>query len=129
MKSGAKVAAVVGVGSGLGRALGVRFALGGFSVALVARHEESLKPVQTEVEGLGSSARSYVGDVSDEASIRAVFARVREEMGDPEVLLYNAGAFQAGGVLELSATAFEQAWRVNCLGGLLAAQAVLPAML
>jgi NAD(P)-dependent dehydrogenase (short-subunit alcohol dehydrogenase family) len=73
--------------------------------------------------------RSYVGDASDEASIRATFARVREEMGAPEVLLYNAGAFQAGGVLELSATAFEQAWRVNCLGGLLAAQAVLPAML
>jgi len=69
--------------------------------------------------------RSYVGDASDEASIRATFARVREEMGAPEVLLYNAGAFQAGGVLELSATAFEQAWRVNCLGGLLTAQAVL----
>jgi NAD(P)-dependent dehydrogenase (short-subunit alcohol dehydrogenase family) len=95
----------------------------------VARRDESLRPVQTEIEGLGSSVRSYVGDVSDEASIRATFARVREEMGAPEVLLYNAGAFQAGGVLELSATAFEQAWRVNCLGGLLAAQGVLPAML
>jgi NAD(P)-dependent dehydrogenase (short-subunit alcohol dehydrogenase family) len=129
MNSGTKVAAVVGVGSGLGRALAVRFARGGFALALVARRDESLGPVQTEIEGLGSAVRSYVGDASDEASIRATFARIREEIGAPEVLLYNAAAFQAGGVLELSASAFEQAWRVNCLGGLLAAQAVLPVML
>src|SRR5271167_1808781 len=103
MSTDAKVVAVVGVGPGLGRALAVRFARGGFALALVARRDESLQPVQPEIEGLGSLVRSYVGDVSNEASIRATFARVREEMGAPEVLLYNAGAFQAGGVLELSA--------------------------
>ena len=129
MSTEAKVAAVIGVGPGLGSALAVRFARGGFAVALIARHDPSLQPVQAEIESFGGVARSYVADASDEASIGATFARVREEMGAPEVLLYNAGAFQAGGVLELSATAFEQAWRVNCLGGLLAAQAVLPAML
>jgi NAD(P)-dependent dehydrogenase (short-subunit alcohol dehydrogenase family) len=129
MSTDAKVVAVVGVGPGLGRALAVRFARGGFAVALVARQDPSLRPVQAEIESFGGVVRSYVADASDEASIRATFARVQEEMGAPEVLLYNAGAFQAGGVLELSAAAFEQAWRVNCLGGLLAAQAVLPAML
>jgi len=129
MSTEAKVVAVVGVGPGLGSALAVRFARGGFAVALIARRDPSLQPVQAEIESFGGVARSYVADASDEASIRATFARVGEEMGAPEVLLYNAGAFQAGGVLELSATAFEQAWRVNCLGGLLAAQAVLPAML
>ena len=129
MNAGNKVAVVVGVGPGLGRALAVRFAQGGFALALVARHDESLRAVQAEVEGLGGSARSYVGDASDEASVRATFASIREELGAPEVLVYNAGAFQGGGILELSALAFEQAWRVNCLGGLLAAQAVLPAML
>lgn len=129
MSTEAKVVAVIGVGPGLGRALAVRFARGGFAVALIARRDPSLQPVQAEIESFGGVVRSYVADAADEASIRATFARVREEMGAPEVLLYNAGAFQAGGVLELSATAFEQAWRVNCLGGLLAAQAVLPAML
>lgn len=129
MSTEAKVVAVVGVGPGLGSALAVRFARGGFAVALVARRDSSLQPVQAEIESFGAVARPYVADASDEASVHATFARVREEMGAPEVLLYNAGAFQAGGVLELSATAFEQAWRVNCLGGLLAAQAVLPAML
>ena len=129
MSTEAKVAAVIGVGPGLGSALAVRFARGGFAVALIARRDPSLQPVQAEIESFGGVARSYVADAADEASVRATFARIREDMGAPEVLLYNAGAFQAGGVLELSSTAFEQAWRVNCLGGLLAAQAVLPAML
>lgn len=129
MSKDAKVVAVVGVGPGLGRALAVRFARGGFAVALVARRGESLRPVQDEIESFGGAVRSYVGDVADEKSVGTTFARIREEQGEPEVLLYNAGAFQAGGILELTATDFEQAWRVNCLGGLLAAQAVVPGML
>ncbi len=129
MSTGAKVVAVVGVGPGLGRALAVRFARAGFAVALVARHDDSLRPVQAEIEGFGAAVRSYVGDATNEKSVGATFARIREELGAPEALLYNAGALQAGGILELSVTAFEQAWRVNCLGGLLTAQAVIPGML
>jgi NAD(P)-dependent dehydrogenase (short-subunit alcohol dehydrogenase family) len=129
MSTGAKVVAVVGVGPGLGRALAVRFARGGFAVALVARREPSLRPVQAEIESFGGVVRSYVGDAADEQSVGATFARIREELGAPEALLYNAGAFQAGGILDLAATEFEQAWRINCLGGLLTAQAVVPAML
>ena len=129
MSTNAKVVAVVGVGPGLGRALAVRFARGGFAVALVARQDQSLRPVQDEIESFGAAVRSYVGDAADEKSVATTFARIREELGEPEALLYNAGAFQAGGILELTATDFEQAWRVNCLGGLLAAQAVVPGML
>jgi NAD(P)-dependent dehydrogenase (short-subunit alcohol dehydrogenase family) len=128
MTSEKKVAAIVGVGPGLGRALALRFAQGGFAVALLARQEQALRAVQADVEKLGGVARSYPGDGADEASVRATFARVRDELGAPEVLVYNAGAFHVGGVLELSAGDFERAWRVNCLGGLLAAQAVLPRM-
>jgi NAD(P)-dependent dehydrogenase (short-subunit alcohol dehydrogenase family) len=82
LNSETKVAVVVGVGPGLGRALAVRFARGGFALALVARRDESLRPVQTEIEGLGSLVRSYVGDASDEASIRATFARVSASLAD-----------------------------------------------
>lgn len=129
MNSPQQVAVVVGVGPGLGGALAVRFARGGFRVALVARHDESVRAVQAEIDGFGGSARAFLADASDEESVRSAFRRIHEELGAPEVLLYNAGAFQLGGVLELSAASFEQAWRVSCLGGLLAAQAVLPSML
>ena len=120
------VAVVVGVGPGLGGALAARFARGGFRVALVARHEESVRATHGE---LGEAGRVFLSDASDEESVRTTFERIRSELGAPEVLLYNAGAFERGGILELSAIAVEQVWRVNCLGGLLWAQSVLPAML
>jgi len=129
MSANAKVMAIVGVGPGLGRALAVRFARGGFAVALVARQDSSLRPVQNEIESFGGTARSYASDATNEQSIGVTFARIRQELGAPEVLVYNAGAFKAGGILELSASDFEHAWRVNCLGGLLTAQAVAPGML
>ena len=129
MGEGRKVAAIVGVGPGLGRALALRYARGGLAIALMARKEESLHPVQAEVTADGGFSRAFACDAADETSVRAAFARVRDELGEPDVLVYNAGAFQMGGVMELSSADFERAWRVNCLGALLTSQAVLPPML
>jgi len=128
MTSNAKTAAIVGVGPGLGRAAALRFAQGGFAVALMARSEEAASSVQAEIKEGGGVARPFACDASDEASVRAAFARAREELGDPEVLVYNAGAFQMGGVMQLSPADLERTWRINCLGGLITAQAVLPNM-
>lgn len=129
MTTAAKVAVVVGVGPGLGRALAVRFARGGTRVALVARREESVAATQAEIDREGGHARSFLTDAADEESVRATFQRIHAELGPTDVLLYNAGAFELGGILELSATTLEHVWRTSCLGGFLAAQAVLPGML
>ncbi len=129
MSAEKKVAAIVGVGPGLGRALALKFAGEALAVALVARKQESLSAVQAEIEEAGGTARSYAGDMSDAASVKSLFARVRDELGAPEVLLYNAGDFQMASVLELAAADLERSWRVNCLAALLVAQAVLPAMI
>lgn len=124
-----QTAAIVGVGPGLGRALALRFARGGLAVGLLARSEEALLSVQAELEREGRPSRSYSCDSASEESVRAAFSRLRAELGAPEVLVYNAGAFQPGGVLEISPADFERSWRVNCMGGLLVSQAVLPAMI
>jgi NAD(P)-dependent dehydrogenase (short-subunit alcohol dehydrogenase family) len=129
MTGDAKTAAIVGVGPGLGRAVAARFAQGGFAVALMARSEEASSAIQAEITSAGGIARPFACDASDENSVRSAFARAREELGDPEVLVYNAGAFQMGGVLQLSPADLERTWRINCLGGLVTAQAVLPKMI
>lgn len=128
MSPASKIAVVVGVGPGLGRALAVRFARGGFRVALVARRDESLTDTQAEIDSAGLDARSFLADAADEDSVRATFQRIHAELGPTEVLLYNAGAFELGGLLELSASTVERVWRASCLGGFLAAQAVVPGM-
>ena len=120
---------MVGVGPGLGAAVARRFAREGYAVALLARNEASLKEIHADITRSGGRAGVFSADAADAGSLPAAFSRLRAELGPPEVLVYNAGAYQAGGILELDPAAFESAWRVNCLGAFLAAREVLPAML
>ncbi|MGB3634517.1 MAG: SDR family NAD(P)-dependent oxidoreductase [Rubrobacteraceae bacterium] len=123
-----KVAAVVGVGPGLGSAVARRFAREGYSVGLMARNENGLSYIQREIEEEGGVASSFPVDATDPGSVEQAFGRLREELGDPEVLVYNAGAFQMGGILEVSPEEFDLCFKANCAGAFYAAQQVLPAM-
>jgi NAD(P)-dependent dehydrogenase (short-subunit alcohol dehydrogenase family) len=123
-----KVAAILGVGPGLGAAVARRFAREGFAVALMARNEDGLSGIRQEIEEDGGAALSISADATDPASVEVAFGRVRDEVGDPEVFVYNAGAFQMGGVLEIPPERFDECFRANCAGAFYAAQQVLPAM-
>jgi NAD(P)-dependent dehydrogenase (short-subunit alcohol dehydrogenase family) len=123
-----KVAAVLGVGPGLGAAIARRFAGEGFAVALMARREESVAAVREEIEDSGGGALGVTTDTTNPDSVAASFQRVRAELGDPEVFVYNAGAFQMGGILEVSPAKFDECFRANCAGAFYAAREVLPAM-
>jgi NAD(P)-dependent dehydrogenase (short-subunit alcohol dehydrogenase family) len=123
-----KIAAVLGVGPGLGAAVARRFAGEGFAMALMARSEESVAAVREEITDSGGKALSVATDATDPDSVAAAFERVRAELGDPEVFVYNAGAFQMGGVLEISPAKFDECFKANCAGAFYAARQVLPAM-
>lgn len=97
-------------------------------MALLSRSEASLLPVQKEIESRGGRARSYPSDATSVDGVKQTFMRIRGELGEPAVLVYNAGAFVPGGLLELTAARFEAAWRTNCLGAFLALQESLPSM-
>lgn len=122
------VTVVVGVGPGLGGALAERFAREGHTVALLSRSPNSRQPTAGRIERAGGSAQGFDCDVTDAASVAAAFGRIRAELGDPEVLLYNAGLFAMGGILDMEPDRFETAWKANCQGAFLAAREVLPAM-
>jgi NAD(P)-dependent dehydrogenase (short-subunit alcohol dehydrogenase family) len=113
-----RVAAVLGIGPGLGAAVARRFAREGYAVALMARREESLAPVRDEIEGEGGTALPVPTDATDPASVASAFGRVRDELGEPEVFVYNAGAFKTGGILDLLPKDFDACFKANCAGGL-----------
>jgi NAD(P)-dependent dehydrogenase (short-subunit alcohol dehydrogenase family) len=123
------VALVLGVGPGLGAAIARRFAHGGFAVGLLARRSEALEPVRAEIEKAGGRAIGVPCDATDPASVRAACERLSAELGAPSFVAYNAGAFQMGGILELSDEDFDRCWRANCAGGFYTAKCVLPSML
>lgn len=124
-----KVAVVLGVGPGLGAAIARRFSREGFAIGLMARREEDVSALRQEIEDAGGTALAIQADATDAASVAQAFDRLREELGEPEVFVYNAGAFQMGSILEVPPEQFENCWRTNCLGAFLGAQQVLPGML
>jgi NAD(P)-dependent dehydrogenase (short-subunit alcohol dehydrogenase family) len=123
-----KVATIIGVGPGLGAALAHRFATE-YAVALVARGEDKLAGFAREINSAGGTTVAVPADVSKEHEIAAVFERVRRELGDTEVLLYNAAMRPFGTLMETKPSTFENTWRVGAFGAFLAAQQVVPAML
>ena len=122
-----QVAAVVGVGAGLGSALARRFAAA-YDVALVARDRDKLDALAAEIAGAGGRALAVPADVSKAADITAAASRVADELGPVEVLLYNAAMRPFGRLMETKPSTFENTWRVNAFGAFLWSQAVVPAM-
>ena len=125
-KSG--VAAVVGVGAGLGAALARRFA-GTYAVALLARDADKLGHLASEIEAGGGRALAVPVDVSDAEQVHPAFERIRNELGEVDVLLYNAAMRPFGRLMETKPSTFEKTWRVNAFGAFVCAQEVVPAML
>ena len=119
-----KVVVVAGAGSGNGAALARRFAAEGRPVALLARSKDHAHALAAEIE----SARGYACDVGDEASVSRCFSAIRAEMGDVNILLYNAGTGVFADVETITADQFTAAWRVNALGAFLCSREVIPAM-
>ena len=118
------VAVVAGAGPGNGAALARRFADGGYAVALLARDAAKIADLAREIDG----AVAYACDVSDPASVTAVFDAITAEFGIVDVLLFNAGSGVFKSVEEITPAEFEAAWRVNAYGSLLCSQAVIPTM-
>jgi NAD(P)-dependent dehydrogenase (short-subunit alcohol dehydrogenase family) len=119
---------VLGVGPGLGAALARRFAQG-YAVAINARSAEYLHTLVKEIQGVGGQALAVPADVSDRTQVEAAFAMIRERLGQPEVLLYNAGSGTWGTIMDITPEQYETAWRVNAYGAFLSAKAVAPDMI
>ncbi len=114
-------AIVIGVGPGLGLALVRLFAKSGMKVAMAARGGDRLKAMRPGE--YGDQVGAYPCDSTDPESVEALFTKVASELGDPGLVIYNAGAYKSGGILEITAEDFERCWKVGCLGGFLVGQA------
>jgi NAD(P)-dependent dehydrogenase (short-subunit alcohol dehydrogenase family) len=128
-----RVAVVTGAGSGIGREV-TRALLGaGYRVALAGRREDALRETLADGAGAGAGAatRAIVvpTDVTDPVAVRALYARVGDELGRVDVLFNNAGTFGVPAPIE--DVGFEQ-WQAivatNLTGAFLCAQEAFRAM-
>jgi len=121
-------AVVIGAGPGIGRSVARRFAREGLPVALVARRRAGVDAVAEEVGQLGVPVVALTADTADEDALRTALDTAAAQLGEPDVLVYNAAIIQPDAPGELSVQAHQQAWAVNVVGALNAAAHVGPGM-
>jgi len=88
MAEAQKVALVTGAGTGIGKAAAIALAKAGYAVALAGRRKEPLDETAKEAKGKTLVVPTNVGDP---ASVKALFAKVKNHFGRLDVLFNNAG--------------------------------------
>src|SRR5262245_40838375 len=89
-------ALITGASSGIGRALAIELARHGVDLVLIARREDRLAEVETEIRELGRQAVAVAGDVTDPAMRRRAVDEARDELGGLDILVNNAGVAAHG---------------------------------
>jgi len=119
-------AIIIGVGPGLGAALVERCAREGLAVSAGARNAERLRALLDQ-RGLKDAA-AMACDVTDAANVDDLFAAAISAHGAPSLVVFNASGYARGGILDLTSSQVETAWRIGCLGGFHVGQAAARAM-
>lgn len=124
-----KIALVTGAGSGIGRAVGLALQAAGYSVVLAGRRGEQLQGTAAMASPTGGAMLPAPTDVSDPASVKALFAAAKGAFGRLDLLFNNAGCNAPA--VPMEDLTFEQ-WRtvvgVNLTGAFLCAQEAIRLM-
>lgn len=119
---------ITGAGSGLGKAVALRFAREGWRVAATDLKLDTVEQTLKEVQAAGGSGFAMACDVTSEESFAAVAARLQGEWGGVDVAVNNAGVATAGTVLDAPIRQWQWVLDINLLGCVRGARAVLPLM-
>ena len=116
---------ITGVGPGTGTAIVRRFAREGYDVAMIARDEQRLMKIESEVGG----TKAFPVDVTDTPNFERTLDRIFADFGSPHVVVHNAigGAF--GNFMQIDPAILDRNFRINVMAFLHLARRVAPAMI
>lgn len=110
-----KVSVVTGGGSGIGRAIALRFAAAGSAIRILDLNLEEGAKVAREISQAGGHASAFACDVTDQAAVKATFNEIFRP-GRVHILVNNAGVSHIGNVETTSEADFDRIMRVNVKG-------------
>jgi NAD(P)-dependent dehydrogenase (short-subunit alcohol dehydrogenase family) len=123
-----KVAIVTGAGSGIGRAVALRFAAEGARVVVNDVVADAAQRVAKEIEAAGGTALPCPGDVSDSNQVEALVRAATSRFGRLDVLVNNAAAVVPGPVEAISDADWKRTQSVTLDGVFFGIRAALPVM-
>jgi all-trans-retinol dehydrogenase (NAD+) len=125
-----RIALVTGGAAGIGRLLALELAMRGALPVIWDLDEARVVETTAELDRVsGGKAHGYVCDVRDPEAVAATAASVRRDVGDPQVLVNNAGVVSGARLLEIPNEKIRRTFDVNVLALFWVTKAFLPAML
>lgn len=125
-----KTAVVTGASRGIGAAAARALAAQGCRVAVCCRARRAdAEAVAAGIRAAGGTAHVFCADVSDEAAVQAMFAEIRRVLGEPDVLVNNAGIAGQKLFTDVTAAEWDAMFGVCVKGAFHCCQAVLPHMI
>jgi NAD(P)-dependent dehydrogenase (short-subunit alcohol dehydrogenase family) len=123
-----RVVLITGASSGIGEAAAHAFAVAGSIVVLAARRADRLSALAEAIEGKGGEAFAVPTDVTDEASVIALFGAVADRYGRLDVLINNAGIADGSATDELSLERWNAVIATNLTSAFLCSREALKIM-
>ena len=106
-----------------------RFSKEGVNIGLIGRTEANVEKVAEEVKALGVKASFAAADVKNQKEVEQAVSSIKEELGEVDILINNAGISKFGGFLDLTPEEWEDIIQVNVMGVYHVTRAVLPEMI
>jgi 3-oxoacyl-[acyl-carrier protein] reductase len=128
MSTSTRTCLVTGAGGGIGRGVALHLAGLGHAVAVLDRDPAAADETVSLVAETGGRALAVPADVAEEQAVTEALAKIREELGDVEILVNNAGFARDGDVTDLSTEDWDAVLGVHLRGTFLTTRGVLPAM-
>ena len=111
-----KVALITGGAHGIGFSIAEGMAKCGAVICFNCSSEASLEKGMAAYKAAGIDAHGYVADVSDEAAVNAMVAKIKAEVGSVDILVNNAGITRDGLLMKMSEEDFDAVLNTNLKG-------------
>jgi 3-oxoacyl-[acyl-carrier protein] reductase len=119
-----RTAIVTGAGRGIGAAIALRLANDGNRVAVIDLREEDTAHTVNAIIKAGGEALGVGADVSNEDAVTAAVARIAAELGEPTILVNNAGILRDNLLFKMTTSDWDAVMNVHLRGTFLMSRAV-----
>jgi NAD(P)-dependent dehydrogenase (short-subunit alcohol dehydrogenase family) len=120
------IAIITGAGQGMGRAIALKLARGGYEVMLVGRTRAKLEQVQAEIDRLGCPSHVYPLDVTVGQQVEQMRQELERTAGQVDVLVNGAGQALIASLEDTGEADWDRIITVNLKGPFLMVRALLP---